>query len=45
MLARDFQVREMRLKKPFAGAHSLRDAAEMLVVLDGVSASLPGLVI
>jgi len=45
MLARDFQVREMRLKQPFAGAHSLRDAAEMLVVLDGVSASLPGLVI
>jgi hypothetical protein len=38
-------VREMRLKQPFAGAHSLRDAAEMLVVLEGVSASLPGLVL
>ena len=45
ILSRDFQVRGMTLKAPFEGALSLKDAAEMLVVLDGVTASLPGLVI
>jgi len=35
------QVQEMALKAPFAGTRSLRPAAEMAVILQGVAASLP----
>ena len=39
-LSPDFQVRELSLKQPFAGTLSLRPAAEMAVILDGVQKSL-----
>ncbi len=38
-----FEVKEMVAKQPFAGALSLRDAAEMAVLLKGVSETLPHL--
>jgi putative selenate reductase len=44
-LAQDFEVREMVLKEPFAGTLSLVEAAEMALVLQGVSNSLPFLLI
>ena len=40
-MARDFGVTAMTLKQPFAGTLALREAAEMAVILEGVSASLP----
>jgi putative selenate reductase len=43
-LSTAFEVEEMALKRPFEGALSLRGAAEMSVILDGVLASTPFLV-
>jgi len=43
-LSPDFQVRELTLKQPFPGTISLRQAAEMAVILDGVQKSLGFLV-
>ena len=40
-----FEVVEMAVKQPFTGALSLRDAAELAVILKGVSGSLPHLTI
>jgi len=40
----DFEIQEMSLKKAFSGQHSLREAAEMAVVLDGVKTSLSFLI-
>ncbi len=40
-----FEVKELAAKGPFAGSLSLRDAAEMVVLLRGVSESLPHLTI
>lgn len=40
----DFEIKEMSLKKAFSGQRSLREAAEMAVVLDGIKTSLPFLV-
>jgi len=42
-LTPDFEVTAMALKQPFTTAVSVRDAAEMAVVLDGVLNSLPHL--
>ena len=44
-LSRDFQVRGATLKRPFEGVRSLREAAEMALVLDGVSRSAPFLLV
>ena len=43
-LSPDFEVTSATLKQPFAASISMRDAAEMAVVLDGVLGSLPHLV-
>ena len=43
-LSPDFEVRALTLKQPFAGTVSLRQAAEMAVILDGVQKSLGFLV-
>jgi putative selenate reductase len=40
-LSPDFQIREMALREAFEGSVSLRGAAEMAVILKGVSGSLP----
>ena len=40
-----FQVKQMTLKQPFEGTLSLKDAAEMALLLAGVSNSLPFLMI
>lgn len=40
-----FEVKEMAAKQPFAGSLSLRDAAEMAVLLRGVTETLPQLLI
>lgn len=40
-----FQVQQMTLKQPFEGTLSLKDAAEMALLLAGVSNSLPFLII
>ncbi len=40
-----FQVKTLKLRKAFDGALSLRAAAEMAVVLRGVSESLPWLLV
>jgi len=40
----DFEIQEMLLKKAFSGQRSLREAAEMAVVLDGVKTGLSFLV-
>ncbi|MCX7669307.1 MAG: hypothetical protein N2439_04465, partial [Anaerolineae bacterium] len=40
-----FEIKEMAPKAPFAGSLSLRDAAEMAVLLKGVSETLPQLLI
>ena len=37
----DLQVQEMALKAPFAGSRSLKPAAEMAIILQGVASSLP----
>ena len=44
-LTPEWQVQEMALKEVFEGTLSLRDAAEMAVVFQGVSESLPWLVV
>jgi len=44
-LTRDWRVREMMTKAPFEGARSLRPAAEMAVLYDGVTNALPFLLI
>jgi putative selenate reductase len=43
-MGRDYGITGMTLKQPFDGALSLRAAAEMKVILEGVTASLPFLV-
>jgi putative selenate reductase len=43
-LSPDFEVREMVLKSRFEGRFSLKAAAEMAVILKGVTASLPFIV-
>jgi len=40
-----FEIKEMVAKAPFAGSLSLRDAAELAVLLKGVTETLPHLVI
>ncbi len=40
----DFTVKEMSLRAPFAGTFSLKGAAEMAVLLQGIGESLPFLV-
>lgn len=40
-----FEVKELAVKAPFAGSLSLRDAAELAVLLKGVSETLPQLLI
>jgi putative selenate reductase len=40
-MERDFGVTAMTLKQPFSATLSLREAAEMQVILEGVTASLP----
>lgn len=40
-----FEIKEMVAKTPFAGSLSLRDAAELAVLLKGVTETLPHLVI
>jgi putative selenate reductase len=44
-LTPDFRIADMALKQPFEGTISLRDAAEMAVVFDGITGSLPHLVV
>ncbi len=41
VLSPDLQVRDLALKRRFSGTKTLRAAAEMLVLLRGVTASLP----
>ena len=43
-LSPDWEVREMALKEPFRGWVSLREAAEMAVILSGVQSSLAFLI-
>jgi len=40
-LSPDFKIKKMTLKEAFAGTFSLRGAAEMTLILDGVTTSLP----
>jgi hypothetical protein len=40
-MGQDYAIAEMTLKQPFVGTLSLREAAEMKVVLEGVTGSLP----
>jgi len=40
----EFEIQDMSLKKAFSGPRSLREAAEMAVVLDGVKTSLSFLI-
>ena len=40
----DFEIQDMSLKKPFSGQRSLREAAEMAVVLDGAKTGLSFLI-
>jgi putative selenate reductase len=44
-LSRDWQVREIDVRVPFEGTRSLRPAAEMAVLHDGVARTLPFLLI
>jgi len=44
-LTSEFQVKQMTLKQPFEGALSLKQAAEMALLLAGVSNSLPFLLL
>ncbi|MBE3073272.1 MAG: FAD-dependent oxidoreductase, partial [Acidobacteria bacterium] len=44
-LTRDWQITEMTAKAPFEGARSLRSAAEMAVLYDGIRHTLPFLLI
>jgi putative selenate reductase len=43
-LSPDFEIKEMALKEPFDGTLSLKEAAEMAVILQGIKISLPFLV-
>ena len=43
-MSSDFEIQEMSLKKAFSGQRSLREAAEMAVVLDGVKTGLSFLI-
>jgi len=43
-MSSEFEIQEMSLKKAFSGQRSLREAAEMAVVLDGVKTSLSFLI-
>jgi len=43
-MSSDFEIQEMSLKKAFSGQRSLREAAEMAVVLDGVNTGLSFLI-
>ncbi len=45
VLSPTFEIKEMAPKAPFAGSLSLRDAAEMAVLLKGVTETLPQLLI
>jgi hypothetical protein len=45
MLSPDLQVRTMELKQEFDGASSLTGAAEMAVILRGITSSMPFLLI
>lgn len=45
VLTPTFEIKEMAVKRPFAGSLSLRDAAEMAVILKGVTETLPHLLI
>jgi len=40
-LSPDFKIKKMTLKEAFAGVFSLREAAEMALILNGVTTSLP----
>jgi putative selenate reductase len=40
-LSPDFEIRRMELKEPFEGTFSLKEAAEMALMLKGITASLP----
>ena len=40
-LSPDFAIKEMTLKEAFAGTLSLKSAAEMALILKGVSTALP----
>jgi len=40
-LSPDFKIKKMTLKEAFAGVFSLREAAEMTLILNGVTTSLP----
>jgi putative selenate reductase len=40
-LSPEFEIRKMAVKEPFAGTLSLRGAAEMAMILEGVQSSLP----
>lgn len=44
-LTPEFGIKEMALKEAFGGALSLRDAAEMTVILNGVTETLPALTV
>ncbi len=44
-LGKDYAVQSMELKQPFEGTLSLREAAAMHVVLEGISESLPHLIL
>jgi len=43
-MSSDFEIQEMSLKKAFSGKRSLRKAAEMTVILDGVKTGLSFLI-
>jgi putative selenate reductase len=45
ILGKDYTVQAMELKQPFEGRLSLREAAAMHVVLEGISESLPHLIL
>lgn len=45
VLTPTFEIKEMAAKRPFVGSLSLRDAAEMAVILKGVTETLPHLLI
>lgn len=45
VLTHDFEVRDVAVRKQFTGSLSLRDAAELAVLLKGVTDTLPHLII
>ena len=44
-LSPDFAIKDVELKEPFQAPFSLKEAAEMALILDGVTLSLPFLVV